>query len=89
MVLEQHGDVPRAVVAVRAETAEQEVGNAHGLVAVLLVGPLAVVLDQEYALGHLGVARARFDLRADARGSVDARRRGGAGQGSARLLSAR
>jgi hypothetical protein len=55
----------------RPEAPEQEMRDAHAFVAVLAEGPLALVLDQEDAIGDGGMIRARFDLRADRRESRD------------------
>ena len=73
MVLEDHRDMPRTRLVDLAESTEQEVRGAHALVAVLLVGPDAVVLQQDPAAGNLGVFGAGLDLGTEQEGGGDRR----------------
>src|SRR5262249_46193017 len=77
MVLEHHGDVTGPPVVDRAEPAAQEVRHPHALVAVAAERPRAIVLAQEDAVGDVGMAGARLDLRAEQQRSIE--RRGGDG----------
>ena len=76
MVLEQHRDMAGPPLVDRPEAPEQEMRDAHAFVAILPEGPGAFVLNQEDAISDVGMHRARFDLRADRRESVDHGSRG-------------
>jgi hypothetical protein len=72
VVLEQHRHVAGTRVVARAETAREEMRDADRLVAVALVRPRAVALQQERPAAHLGMGGARVDLDAEGERGIEA-----------------
>ncbi|MCZ7619476.1 MAG: hypothetical protein M5U32_14655 [Myxococcota bacterium] len=71
MVLEQHGDMPGPSLVERTQPTQQEVGQTHGLVAVLAIGPATLVLAEEDPPAYFCMLAASLDLGAQSGRSVE------------------